>query len=626
MRELMLELLTWAPFEKLVLGEKEYIDEILSGNYQQPPSMFHDLFLGFRDYVDCVQKREATDIGWLRNWKANHGRAHLPLLFKKICFYLMVRGALSESAFMEQIGLHVSRIREWKISPEFRKRAEADTYSVIRSYRSGTKRKYLVSLIKRLYYEAGRQVSKSTALKELPTFVDVFAGTASVAASVVTDGCPHPIVNDYDPVMVCFAWAFTFYQHEIRKKIVEFHDYLRKDLKIEDCSYDITAYERHKDKGNVFTDPEASDNPSPRTRWLWKVYEYSGKYIKKRKRFAQRHQELIMRIRSGYKDVKLVLNKLSEGDRERLRDDFNKLSKHTPDSQKGPELEDILDYALALFFYYSFRAKGVHAYYETNVDVNSYLSFLNSLQVDLSDVRNENLAVEADNLLKLQLKASSLTLESEGSFSRHLKNAEFYCKDFRDILQNNSEAEGVYYLDSPYFLTVGYDVGFSEEDHKEMLDILRGAEFKWIFSIQYKPSDEGTKTSKKRCRNQPPIIRNYGDYYRGFYAPFQLDAGKKVYMSAKIPKQAPSNLFAILFDVETAKAKGQEIYRYTREILLVNFNPLRTIPLHNSAVVLPFDLFLQYADAGMNYRDIVLKAIDWRRNYIEKNFAGKIPV
>ena len=97
-------------------------------------------------------------------------------------------------------------------------------------------------------------------------------------------------------------------------------------------------------------------------------------------------------------------------------------------------------------------------------------------------------------------------------------------------------------------------------------------------------------------------------------------------MPAKVPKQAPSNLFAILFDVETAKAKGQDIYRYTREMLVVNFNPLRTIPLHNSAVVLPFDLFLQYADAGMNYRDIVLKAIDWRRDYIEKNFAGKIPV
>ena len=160
----------------------------------------------------------------------------------------MVKEGFSESDFMAQIGSHVSRIREWKISPEFRKRAEDDTYSVIRSYRSGTKRKYLVSLIKRLYYEAGRQVSQSMVLNKLPPFVDVFAGTASVAASVVTDGCPPPIVNDYDPVMLCFACAFTYYQHELRKRIAEFYNYLMSGLKLADRSYNVADYERHNER------------------------------------------------------------------------------------------------------------------------------------------------------------------------------------------------------------------------------------------------------------------------------------------------------------------------------------------------------------------------------------------
>lgn len=369
MKELMLELLTYEPFGKFPPEEEKYICQILSEKkHYQPPSMIHDLFSGFYDYYvqreKICEKIKATKktrdnkktkaakkamadekikaaekdmdderskyMSKLRQWNATYfpkgGRAHRPLLFKKICFYLVVREGFSESDFMAQIGSHVSRIKEWKISPEFRKRAEADTYSVIRSYRSGVKRKYLVSLIKKLYYEAGRQVSKSTTLKKLPTFVDVFAGTASVAASVVTDGCPPPIVNDYDPVMICFAWAFTFYQHEIRKEIVEFHGYLKKSLKIEDCSYDITAYERHKDKGNVFTDPEASDNPSPRAQWLWEVYGYAKKHIKKRKRLAQRLQELIIRFRSGYKGVNRVLEQCN---RSSLRNiNFNRLSKH----------------------------------------------------------------------------------------------------------------------------------------------------------------------------------------------------------------------------------------------------------------------------------------------------------
>ena len=373
------------------------------------------------------------------------------------------------------------------------------------------------------------------------------------------------------------------------------------------------------------------------TQWLhMEFYGYSKEDIEEGRRLAQRHQELVIRARNGYIGVRNVLDRLEGSDDAKncLRSiDFNKLPKNMSDPQNAPVLMDVLDYALAMFFYYSFPPLSGHIYHEVIVDACSYFLYLSSLQVDeLKDVKKKDQAVKADTLLGRQLKASSLTLESTGSFSRHLKDAEFYCKDFRDILQNNSEAERVYYLDSPYFLTVGYDVGFSDDDHKDMLDLLRKAEFKWIFSMQYYPSKTDASTTSQDENNrkkQPHIIRDYGAYYRGFYLPLTLDTDQRAYMpkdDPNDPKPVPSNLFAILFDVDTAKAKGQDIYRYTREILLVNFNPLRTIPLHNSAVVLPFDLFLQCADAGMNYRDIVLKAIDWRRDYIEKNFAGKIPV
>ena len=168
-------------------------------------------------------------------------------------------------------------------------------------------------------------------------------------------------------------------------------------------------------------------------------------------------------------------------------------------------------------------------------------------------------------------------------------------------------------------------VGFSDDDHKEMLDLLRKAEFKWIFSMQYYPSKTDASTTSKDendRKKQKHVIRDYGAYYRGFYTPLQLDADRKVYIPAETPKQAPSTLFAILFDVDTAKAKGEEIYSKTKEMLVVNFNPLRTIPLHDSAVVLPFDLFLQCADDGIAYAEIVKRAIAWRKDNIEKNYAG----
>lgn len=274
MRELMLELLTYEPFGKFLPEEEEYIREILSGNDNPPPSLtkFHELFLGFYNYyVQNIQNGQkgqtgnSKNVSWLRRWKNTYhknknytnssksGRVYYPLLFKKICFYLMVKGTHSESDFMQQIGLQASRNRKWGISAQFRKYAEADTYSTIKIFRNGVKKEYIVSTVKQLYYEAGRQVydkakadqqvseSKAQSEKEpttlkdppwfvkysmklnnLPQFVDVFAGSASVAASVVTEGCPPPIVNDKDPVMVCFAWAFVHCKSEIRKRILIF--------------------------------------------------------------------------------------------------------------------------------------------------------------------------------------------------------------------------------------------------------------------------------------------------------------------------------------------------------------------------------------------------------------------
>lgn len=71
----------------------------------------------------------------------------------------------------------------------------------------------------------------------------------------------------------------------------------------------------------------------------------------------------------------------------------------------------------------------------------------------------------------------------------------------------------------------------------------------------------------------------------------------------------------------------------TKEMLVVNFNPLRTIPLHNSAVVYPFDLFLQYADEKKgskdivkDYQDLVQRAIAWRKSNIESKYTNEVPV
>lgn len=613
----MLELLTYEPFGKFRPEEEKYIQAILSGNDNPPQTMLHDLFLGFQC---CVQQKTFENVNWLQQWKAAYGRAHLPLLFKKICFYLMVKGKLTCRDFMQRIGLHVSRLRKWGISPQFRKYAEKDTYSAIRTFRPGVKRQYIVSSVKKLYYEAGRQKSQSMVLKKLPTFVDVFAGTASVAASVVPkgalpDGRPRSIINDFDPLLVCFVWAFTYHQKELRTRTAEFLNDLREEhFETANWSYKEDDYKHHivdNAPKDVYKNPKAWNNLRPgEQRYRMEVFGESKEYLEY---IAQKHQELIIRIRSRYKDVNWYLKTLYDSKINRLRDiDFNKLPKHfcVTDAQENPVMDDLLDYALALFFYYSFPPKNGHIYHEISADARSYFDLVNSLQNRLGTANN---AEKAKTLLEFKLKASSVTLESTGHFSKHLQDAEFYCRPFTDILRFGSDK--IYYLDSPYFLTAGYNVSFSDDDHKKMLDALRSAEFKWIFSMQYNLSSRGRRTDRRNRGNQP-LIKDYGAYYRGFCAPFQPDADQK----AESPQQVPSNLFAILFDFKAVKKKWRTMNTPTREMLVVNFNCLATIPLYDTAVILPFDEFLRCADNDMEYGNIVKQAIAWREKNIEKNY------
>lgn len=459
-------------------------------------------------------------------------------------------------------------------------------------------------------------VKYSMKLNNLPQFVDVFAGSASVAASVVTEGCPPPIVNDKDPVMVCFAWAFVHCKSELRKRIADFHNYvINQELK--DLSYDEDDYEGHNKNPTIHNSAKVLDEP--RTRWLHEEVYHED--IATLKMLAQRYQEFIMRIRSSYIDVINVLA-LNDRDREELRCkfQFNELSPHSI-----TQIEDVLDYALAIFYCCSFAGgKAGNVYHETFVNASKYYSYLNKL-VNLNAIKRASEDVKAHKLAELQLEASSLILKSKGHFSRYLQKAKFYSKDFRELLEI-TPSDAIYYWDSPYYLTTGYDVDFSDEDHKDMLGILRDEKFKWIFSMQYNPSNrrDGSEDEAK-CNKQVPIIKDYKTYYRGFYAELRLDSDQTTYVS-DAPAEDAEGLYAILFDIDKVKQKWKNMKPPMKEMLVVNFNPLRTIPLHDSAVVYPFDLFLKCADEKKDYQDIVKRAVAWRKSNIESKYTNEVPV
>ena len=82
-----------------------------------------------------------------------------------------------------------------------------------------------------MYYEAGRQNNNSNRMpkkQELPVFVDVFAGTGTVAASVNAD---RKILNDKDIGVACFLYTMSSDPREFKRRIIKLHnDFVSKDL------------------------------------------------------------------------------------------------------------------------------------------------------------------------------------------------------------------------------------------------------------------------------------------------------------------------------------------------------------------------------------------------------------
>jgi DNA adenine methylase len=76
------------------------------------------------------------------------------------------------------------------------------------------------------------------------------------------------------------------------------------------------------------------------------------------------------------------------------------------------------------------------------------------------------------------------SLETLQLIHERLKNVQIECRDFRRLLSKVVHRENAFiYLDPPYYGAEHYyDTGFSEQDHRDLLNIIKQAEAKWLLS------------------------------------------------------------------------------------------------------------------------------------------------
>lgn len=476
MIELMLKLLTYEPYEKVSGNEKDYIDKVLSEKITSDTVVtnkeyiiYDELFRGFMDFLNysstCIFWKgiQWNSLGWLRNWKnkyypVNDGmiddRAIYPVLFKKICFFILVEAykgdskkkytEMSDKEFIQAVGLRENIFNKWHISPRYRKKVNRDSYSSITLSRNGKKQPYLTTAIKRVYYEAGRQEAEENLidsdtttewvapkLNQLPQFIDVFSGTGTVAASVGTN---ESIVNDIDVGVACFLYSMSHDSKEVRQRLAQLHNnFVSKDLSEGQKLYTAEQWQRHRET---------------------KAYE---KYLGN-----QKFEELMVRLRNNYV---YIYDKYVQATIGVVLDFDNATTKN---------IEMFYDIGVAWLFLNSFKQKQGRGnqFNAIDMDIEAYMKYLrNVLMVKYKDDKKYEKYHQQDEsdatfLEKYRLKKSQVKFEKGIKYMDSLKNTIVKNEDFYTVIQGYSD--GFIYLDSPYFLTTDYTVPFQDEEHKDI--------------------------------------------------------------------------------------------------------------------------------------------------------------
>lgn len=639
MIELMLKLLTYEPYEKVSGNEKDYIDKVLSEKITSDTVVtnkeyiiYDELFRGFMGFLNYSSKGilwksiQWDFLGWLRDWKnkyypVNDGmiddRAIYPVLFKKICFFILVEAykgdskkkytEMSDKEFIQAVGLRENIFNKWHISPRYRKKVNRDSYSSITLSRNGKKQPYLTTAIKRVYYEAGRQEAEENLidsdtttewvapkLNQLPQFIDVFSGTGTVAASV---GANKSVVNDIDVGAACFLYSMSHDSKEVRQRLAQLHNnFVSKDLSEGQELYTAEQWQRHRES---------------------KAYEeYLGN---------QKFEELMVRLRNNYV---YIYKKYVQATREVALDFDNDTTKN---------IEMFYDIGVAWLFLNSFKQKlkKANQFNAIDMDIEAYKKYLHTvLMVKYKDDKKYEKYHQQDEsdatfLEKYRIKKSQVKFEKGIKYMDSLKNTIVKNEDFYTVIQGYSG--GFIYLDSPYFLTTDYTVPFQDEEHKDMLDILRYADFNWLFSMQYKEIDtdkfnksEFTKNRKSYQEAGHPLIKNYDYYYNGFVKPFVIKSEMNLlYYETDASKNIEDNNLWVLFFY----------YKFNnKEMMICNFDSRRNIPyafegdkeIGHHIEIMPYNEFLTHLRnrKESSYNELRTEAHNWRKNNIIENYAS----
>jgi superfamily II DNA or RNA helicase/site-specific DNA-adenine methylase len=337
----------------------------------------------------------------------------------------------------------------------------------VRLYRDGRKRLELCDMLRDiLTYSSGK----------FKRFVDVFGGTGTVTAQMYKQDFEKRIYNDYNPNLVNFLYC-------VSDNSATFSDTCR------DMINKLTVDKKNADNQKLIMQGINA---------IWeRLYTLDVGTVEVNKKALS--AEVDRAFENKIETLNENIYKLS------LKEESNYVSRRIADLKRKIEIltssDEVTNITKIFIAYFYISARRVKA---LNDDRDKWVAKFNKEDLDNNEAderafhylfgssftshqaSSESITgVDHEGIIQLKETLSVKKGNWLGEFHKRTKGVDLRCEDFRDILDDFIEdEEAIVYLDPPYFLTAQYADPFPDKFHLDMLEWIRTAKCKWVFSCK----------------------------------------------------------------------------------------------------------------------------------------------
>lgn len=435
----------------------------------------------------------------------NRKTVAIPLLYRKVAFLLVCtlcyegKKVGAQKRVLDDLELAHNSFTKWGMEPARyfeEKDFDIEKAPSLTLKRFGKKNNDLC----KEFVKISSQVSYSM-------FVDVFTGLGTITATKPKRGTEY--INDYDNTIFNFLLVLRDYPDQFVEVCQRVINELNAKSKEDRVDYFKEVYENFERKLEYANYSHALRANSKSV--IDRVESLINRYSNRKKYFDRDLTEIIPLVygkiikdieESDYtKKVKNIERILKTA---KCYSDFKKhLEKHI----ESDKIE--IEYADGIYeknFNKNIQSQEcssdgmIHPYDPDRFDEEAKKLFESNIELAVAfyfyHCFDFNGKPSKSGITEKKLNVLEKGLKSIPDYSKRLKKVKILHQDFRDVIRSFNQEETLLYLDSPYIATEEYEVGFTDDEQIDMINLLKNFKGKWVFSCRASVHDGEKKINE----------------------------------------------------------------------------------------------------------------------------------